>query len=180
MSEEQELEELKEKAKKGLVYLLTQRHSMPGCKGWELKRVLGRNYAKIIPLIESRAEELGFQLRIVNDDNDEEDIDRARFVLVSKYPVLDKEVGGWLRMEEAASLAILLAIMHSKGGAESKESALDMLKEKLPVWRAEQIISKLIRLGYIEEDSGYLKPGWRSKIEIDINELLTSILTKGK
>ncbi|MEM0118549.1 MAG: hypothetical protein QXV32_08875 [Conexivisphaerales archaeon] len=177
-----EAEELKEKAKKGLVYLLMQRHSQPGAKGWELKRILGRNYLKLIPLIEQKAEELGMTLKIVSEENEveasDENLDRARFVLVSKHPVPDREAGGWLRMEEAASLAIILAAIHTKGSAESKDEALQMVKEKLPAWRAEQIISKLIRLGYLEEDSGYLQTGWRSKIEIDMNQLLTAILTK--
>ncbi|MEM3684440.1 MAG: hypothetical protein QXX17_02920 [Conexivisphaerales archaeon] len=179
-----ESEEIREKAKKGLVYLLMQRHSQPGAKGWELKRILGKNYMKLIPLIESKAEELGMTLKIVTEEEGEleglgdENLDRARFVLVSKYPLLDREAGGWLRMEEAASLAIVLAAIHAKGNAESKDDALEIIKEKLPAWRAEQIISKLIRLGYLEEDSGYLQTGWRSKIEIDMNQLLTAILTK--
>jgi len=177
MSQDAESEELKEKARKALVYLLMQRHSQPGCRGWELKRILGRNYQRLIPLIEAKADELGLMLRVVPDE-DEEQLDKARFVLVSKYPVLDRDVGGWLRMEEAASLAIALATIYTKGGSESKDTILEILKEKLPAWRAEQIVSKLVRLGYIEEDSGYLKTGWRSKVEIDMNELLTSILTK--
>lgn len=155
----EEEKELQERAKRGLSYLLMQRHSQPGCKGWELKRILGKNYQRLLSLIEARADELGLRLVVVPDEENEGDMARARYVLVSKYPVKDREMGGWLRMEEAASLAIALTHLYTRGGSESKEAILAMIKEKLPAWRAEQVVSKLVRLGYLEEDAGYLKVG---------------------
>src|SRR5579875_4221203 len=69
MSEDAESEELKEKAKKGLVYLLMQRHSQPGCKGWELKRILGRNYQKLIPELIGLCLYQGYQFLVVSSQN---------------------------------------------------------------------------------------------------------------
>jgi hypothetical protein len=171
---------MQEKATRALTYLLTQRHSQPGCKGWELKRILGRGYVNLLQLVQLKADNLGLRLVVVPEDDAEEDPDRSRYVLVSKFPVTDRETGGWLRMEEAASLAIALSHLYVKGGSDSKEKIVSMIREKLPAWRTDQVISKLVRFGYLEEDAGYLKVGWRSRVEIDRDELLTSILSSSE
>lgn len=180
MSQEQdkELQEFKEKALKGLTTLLYQRHFQPGLKGWELKRLLGRSYLDVLKLTESLASDFGLKLVAVPDEEDDKDPDKARYVLVTKSPLKDRELGGWLRMEEAASLAIILSQLYVRTGSAPRRLLEDSIKEKLPGWRVQQIMNKLVRLGYIEEDGDYLKVGWRSKVEIDRDELLTSILSK--
>jgi hypothetical protein len=171
-------EEVRAKALKGLTALLMQRHFQPGLKGWELKRILGRGYLDVLRLVDDLASEIGLKLVAVPDEEDEKDADKARYVLVTKAPLRDKEMGGWLRMEEAASLAILLSQLFVRAGAAPRRVLEDTIKEKLPAWRVEQVVNKLVRTGYLEEDGDYLKVGWRSKVEIDRDELLTSILSK--
>jgi hypothetical protein len=176
--QDNEAKELKEKALKGLTTLLYQRHFQPGLKGWELKRLLGRGYADVLRLTDEMAADLGLKLVAVPDVEDEKDPDKARYVLVMKAPLKDKELGGWLRMEESASLAILLSQLYVRAGSAPRRLLEDMIKEKLPAWRVAQIMNKLVRLGYIEEDGDFVRIGWRSKVEIDRDELLTSILSK--
>ncbi|MEM3685117.1 MAG: hypothetical protein QXT39_05585 [Conexivisphaerales archaeon] len=173
-----EEEELKGKAKKLFSYLLVQRHSQPGCKGWELKRLAGKNYQEILKIVSIMADEANLKLVVVPDEEQKDDMDKARYVFVSKDAIGEKEGIGWMRIEEAASLAIILSQLYVKGTMESKKAIQTLLLEKLPAWRIKQIIAKLTRLGYIEEDAGYIKIGWRSKVEVDRDELLTSILSK--
>jgi hypothetical protein len=170
--------EIREKALKGLTTLLYQRHFQPGLKGWELKRLLGRGYLDVLKLTESLASEFGLKLVAVPDEEDEKDPDKARYVLVTKAPLKDRELGGWLRLEEAASLAILLSQLFVRAGSAPKRLLEDTIKEKLPAWRVQQIMNKLVRLGYLEEDGDFVRVGWRSRVEIDRDELLTSILSK--
>ncbi|MDG6940072.1 MAG: hypothetical protein JRN39_06705 [Nitrososphaerota archaeon] len=179
MEEDEEERLLREKARKALSQLLVQKHSQPGCKGWELKKALGKGYAGVMKLAETQADQIGLKLVVVPDEEAKDDPDRARYVLVSKEPLTDRDAGGWLRMEEAASLAIALSQLYVKGGMDTKKAISSIIREKLPAWRTDQVIGKLVRLGYIEEDGGYLKVGWRSKVEIDRDELLTSILSRG-
>ncbi|HVP22688.1 MAG TPA: hypothetical protein VMS77_02100 [Conexivisphaerales archaeon] len=176
--EDKAARELKEKALKGLTTLLYQRHFQPGLKGWELKRLLGRNYVDVLRLTDALASDLGLKLVAVPDEDDEKDPDKARYVLVTKAPLRDREMGGWLRMEEAASLAIMLSQLFLRAGSAPRKPLEDSIKEKLPAWRVQQIMNKLVRLGYLEEDGDFIKVGWRSKVEIDRDELLTSILSK--
>jgi hypothetical protein len=178
---EQDKEEaqLRERAMHGLRFLLIQRRNQPGCKGWELKREMGRNYLQLLKLVGSLASEIGLKLVSIPDEDFPDDPDRSRYLLVSKEPLNGRDTGSWLRMEEAASLAIVLSHLFVKGEVDSKAVLVNILKEKLPEWRAQQILSKLTRLGYIEEDSGYIKVGWRSKVEVDRDQLLTAILSKG-
>ena len=175
---DKDVAEIREKALKGLTMLLYQRHFQPGLKGWELKRLLGRSYLDVLKLTESLASEFGLKLVAVPDDEDEKDPDKARYVLVTRAPLKDRELGGWLRMEEAASLAILLSQLFVRAGSAPKRLLEDTIKEKLPAWRVQQIINKLVRLGYLEEDGDFIKVGWRSRVEIDRDELLTSILSR--
>ena len=177
-AQDKDAQELKAKALKGLTTLLHQRHFQPGLKGWELKRLLGRSYLDVMKLTESMAGDLGLKLVAVPDEEDEKDPDKARYVLVTKEPLKDREMGGWLRMEESASLAILLSQLYVRSGSAPRRLLEDSIKEKLPGWRVAQIMGKLIRLGYIYEDGDFLKIGWRSKVEVDRDELLTSILSK--
>jgi hypothetical protein len=176
--QDKDLQEIREKALKGLTTLLYQRHFQPGLKGWELKRLLGRSYLDVLKLTDSLASEFGLKLVAVPDEEDEKDPDKARYVLVTKAPLKDKELGGWLRMEEAASLAILLSQLFVRAGSAPKRLLEDTIKEKLPAWRVQQIMNKLVRLGYLEEDGDFIRVGWRSRVEIDRDELLTSILSK--
>jgi hypothetical protein len=180
MTEEQDKaeSEVREKALKGLTTLLYQRHFQPGLKGWELKRLLGRNYLDVLKLTESMASDLGLKLVAVPDEEDEKDPDKARYVLVTKAPLKDREMGGWLRMEEAASLAIVLSQLFVRAGSAPRRLLEDSIRQKLPAWRVQQIMNKLVRLGYLEEDGDFVRVGWRSKVEVDRDELLTSILSK--
>lgn len=164
MSEEGELEA---KARRMLRALLIESSSQPGMRGWELRRAFGKSYQQIVKVADAEAERLGLRIATVPDDEAPEDIDRARFVLVTKEPLTEFEASRWLRIEEAASLAILIGEMAIRGGAITTDAAVKLLSQKLPRWRINQILSKLKRLGYIKEENGIIMKDWRTKVEID-------------
>ena len=171
-------EELREKALKALRLLLFER-TTPGMKGWELKRKLGKDYLAALEVAKVEAEKLG--LRVVSVPDEEEPIpERARYLLLPKEPLKDPELGRWLRIEEAASLAVLNVELSIRGGVMTVKAAERLLTEKLPKWRVKQILDKLRKLGYIEMEGELLRKGWRMKIEIDEQGLLRDVVTRAK
>ncbi len=150
--------------------------SLPGLKGWELKKHLGKDYMDAIKVASLEADKLGLKIVIVPDDEAPKDIEKARFVLMPKEPLTEAEYSRWLRIEEIASLAMILLEISLRGGSVPLEVAVRMLTEKLPKWRVNQIIAKLERLGYIKEENGILFKDWRSKVEIDETGFFKDIL----
>ena len=170
-------DELREKGLRALRMLLFEK-SVPGVKGWELKRRLGKDYLAALEVAKVEADKLG--LRIVTIKDDETPPERAIYVLQPKEALHESELGKWLRIEEAAALAILNVELSLRGGALARKSIERLLTEKLPKWRVKQIIEKLKRLGYLEEEGELLRKGWRMKVEIDELGLLKDVISKAK
>ncbi|MGC8569320.1 MAG: hypothetical protein ACP5LW_04880 [Nitrososphaeria archaeon] len=174
MSEEEE--ELRRKALKALRLLLIETSALPGLKGWELKKHLGKDYLNVIKVASVEADRLGMKIAIIPDDEAPKDFDRARFVLMTKEPLTESDYSRWLRIEEIASLGLILTEINLRGGSAPLEVVVRMLTEKLPRWRVNQIISKLERLGYIKEENGVLFKDWRSRVEIDETGFMKDII----
>ncbi|MEM0122908.1 MAG: hypothetical protein QXY52_04490 [Conexivisphaerales archaeon] len=177
MAEQPSDEELKLKADKVLKLLLIEPSSIPGMKGWELKKHLGKDYLSAIKVAAVQAEGLGMKIAVVPDEDEPENMDRARFVIMTKEPLSDLELSRWMRIEEVAGLAILISEITIRGGAAPVQAVERLLIAKLPKWRVNQIISKLKRLGYIKEENGLIMKDWRSKLEIDDTGLIREIIT---
>lgn len=175
MSEE---EELKEKALKALRLLLFER-ATPGMSGWELKRRLGRDYLAALEVAKVEADRLGLKIVAVRDEEDPTP-ERARYMLLPKEPLKDPELGRWLRVDEAAALAILDIELNLRGGAMTVKAAQKLLTEKLPKWRVGQILDKLRKLGYIDVEGELVRKGWRMAVEIDEQGLLRDVMTMAK
>ncbi|MDG7049315.1 MAG: hypothetical protein JRM87_04145, partial [Nitrososphaerota archaeon] len=73
----------------------------------------------------------------------------------------------WLRIEEAAALAILIIELSIRGGVIQRDTSEKVLNKKLPIWRIKQILEKLKRLGYLTEEGALIRKGWRAEVEID-------------
>ncbi len=177
LAEQPSDEELKLKADKVLKLLLIEPSSIPGMKGWELKKHLGKDYLSAIKVAAVQAEGLGMKIAVVPDEDEPENMDRARFVIMTKEPLSDLELSRWMRIEEVAGLAILISEITIRGGAAPVQAVERLLIAKLPKWRVNQIISKLKRLGYIKEENGLIMKDWRSKLEIDDTGLIREIIT---
>lgn len=170
-------EEIKQKADKVLKLLLIETSSLPGMKGWELKKHVGKEYTGAIKVAAVQAEELGMKIAVVPDEDDADNMDKARFVMMPKEPLSDLELSRWMRVEEVAALAIIISEITIRSGGVQVQAVERLLVTKLPKWRVNQIISKLKRLGYIKEENGLLMKDWRSKLEIDDTGLIREIVT---
>lgn len=168
---------LSKKLRKAALLLFFQRHRLPGAKGWELRKALGKDYMKIIKLLNRRLDELGLEVKIVHEGASEEqseDLDRARFYIVSKSPMIE-ELSGW-RIDTLAVLATSIAYIASKQGKASRQEVEELLREKFPDWKIEQDLNIFIRKGYLSEDEAKnLYIGWRTRAEVDMKALLEII-----
>ncbi len=171
---------ISKKVKKAAQLLLYQHHRLPGSKGWEIKKVLGKDYMKIIKLLERKFDDLGLEIKIVYSDGIEhlsptdDDLEQARFYVLSKMPIQTGEVSlsGW-RIDTLAVLAAALALITSKQGKATRREAEELLQEKFPDWKVDQDLNRFIRKGYLDEDdTGMLFIGWRTRAEIDRKKLM--------
>jgi len=76
---------ISKKVKKAAQLLLYQHHRLPGSKGWEIKKVIGKDYMNVIKLLERKLDDLGLEIKIVYPDGidrvspTEDDLEQARF-----------------------------------------------------------------------------------------------------
>jgi RNase P/RNase MRP subunit POP5 len=170
-------EVMRVKVRRAAQLLLFQRHREPGVKGWELKRALGKNYLKVLEILDSELEKIGLQVKMVKP-KDVEDLDKARFMITVREPlnVGDATSSGW-RIDEIAALAASVAFIISKHGKVQRRELEELLEDKFPKWFVEYSISKFIGRGYLKRESGgVLTLGWRAEVEVDKKLLLNLIL----
>ena len=171
---------ISKKLKKASQLLLYQHHRVPGTKGWELRKFVGRDYMKVVKLLERRLDDLGLEIKIIFEDGleranpKEDELDQARFYVLSKSPIQTGDVSltGW-RIDTLAVLAATLAYITSKQGRATKKEVEELLNEKFPDWKVQQDLGRFIRRGYLDEDEDKnLFIGWRTRAEIDRKVLL--------
>lgn len=164
--------------------LFYQRHRQPGVKGWELKRTLGRDYMKIIQLLNEQLANLDLQVKIVHDGSEqvdkptEEQLERARFYITLKEPIpmSDMSMSGW-RVDDVSALVVAIAYIISKQGKSPRKEVEQILKEKFPKWKVEYNLNRFIGRGYLSQDENdILYLDWRARAEIDQKELVKLIL----
>ncbi len=172
--------ELREKLSRAAQLLLFRHHIMPGAKGWELRKALGRDYAQMLKLLDAELEKLGLAVKKVSEGEEGPENERW-FVTLRGHPKLtDARTFGW-RVDDMAMLTVALAHVLSKGGKAPLKEVERMLGEKFPRWRVESTIDRFIRRGYLsEDDQGVLYMGWRAMAEVDQRTLLGMLLGKEK
>jgi hypothetical protein len=83
---------------------------------------------------------------------------------------------GW-RIDNLAALAFTLGMLVSRQGKAERVEVERALGEKLGRWRSMTLVDSMIRNGYIaEEEDGMLCLGWRTKAEVDLKALMTSLI----
>jgi len=178
--------EYSKKLKKAVKTLFYQRHRMPGVKGWELRRSLGKDYLTVLELLNVQLEDLGLTVKIVfegseNPDNPSaEAFESARYYVTITEPMSATELkmSGW-RVDNVAALTVTVAYLISKQGKAPKKDVEKLLKQKFPQWKLDYNLVRFIRQGYlVDDDEGILYMGWRARAEIDKKSLLDLILTK--
>ncbi len=180
MPEGSDAAELRERLSRAAQLLLFRHHIMPGAKGWELRKALGRDYAQILKLLDAELEKLGLAVKQVTEGEESPDSERW-FVTLRGHPKLtDARTFGW-RVDDMAMLTVAMAHILSKGGKAPLKEVERMLGEKFPRWRVESTIDRFIRRGYLsEDDQGVLYLGWRAMAEVDQRTLLGMLLGKEK
>jgi len=162
--------------------LLFTSHRLPGVRGYELRRRLGKNYLKIIDMLNRRLNPIGLRVKIVfegrgDKEHGQEDFDKARFFITLNEPLTLSDIvaAGW-RIDEVAILSATLALLYPRGGRATYGEVMELLEAKFPKWRVESALEKFIRRGYLYKDEdNILHIGWRTYAEIDQRELAKAI-----
>ncbi len=176
---DEELKKLEKKLSVAVSLMVASGHRLPGVRGWELRRRLGKNYPKLIESLNSRLKEVGLQVKIIHDQETEEgDLDRARFYIVLSDPlnISDIPTLGY-SLDELAVLSATLAYLFTKNEKANYKEVVEMLETKYQKWRVESILERLSRKGYlIRNDDGTISIGWRTRVEVDKQELLKAFI----
>jgi hypothetical protein len=172
------------KVKRATHMLFYKRHKKPGVKGWELRKVLGSDYPKVLKILDDYLKTLDLQVKTVFEEEKEvenpslEQSDRARFFITLRGELTPKEAKmvGW-RIDDLAGLAIAISHIISKKGKTPRKEVEDLLRDKLPGWKVGINIDRYIRYGYLTQDeNAQLYLDWRTRAEVDQKALIDLLL----
>ena len=184
MSEEEVA--IRRKVKRAAQLLFFQGHTKPGVKGWELRKVLGKDLMEIIEILNLELDKLNLQVKIVYEEPEtpetpsEEQISKARFFVTMKNPLLVGDVisSSW-RIDDIATLAATLALIISRQGKMARKDIEEILREKFPKWRVDMNLNRFIKRGYLSlDEKDVIRIGWRTRAEIDQKTLMSLVLSK--
>ncbi len=173
------------KIKRAVHLLFYRRHRKPGAKGWELRKTLGSDYPKVLKILDKYLKALDLQVKTVFEEEKPaekptlEQLDKARFYITLRGELKSKEpkMIGW-RIDDLAGLAITIAYVISKKGKTSRQEVEELLREKLPGWKAGLNIDRYIRYGYLTQDENeQLYLDWRVRAEVDQKALIDLLLS---
>jgi len=172
--------------KRAVHMLFYRRHRKPGVKGWELRKVLGSDYPKVLKIVDDYLKALDLQIKTVFEEEKQvekpslEELDKARFYVTLRGELTPKEAKmiGW-RIDDLAGLATTIAHVISKKGKAPRKEVEEMLREKLPGWKVGFNIDRYIRYGYLTQDENeQLYLDWRTRAEVDQKALINMLLSK--
>jgi hypothetical protein len=171
---------LDRKVRRAFQVLILQRGRNPGVKGWELKRYLGRDFRKIIEVLNEDVGAMGLEVfEVKGVDNTD---DSSRFLLRFRDPptVSEAETSG-IRIDDLAVLAATIAFINSKQARVARREVEQFLREKFPKWRVEYSLDRYVKRGYLEQDDrSMVHIGWRTRAEVDEKTLMTLILSRAQ
>ena len=172
------------KLKRAVHMLFYRRHKKPGVKGWELRKVLGSDYPKVLSILDDYLKALDLQVKTVFEEEKPsekptlEQLDRARFYITLRGDLTPKEAKmiGW-RIDDLAGLAITIAYIISKKGKAPRKEVEELLHDKLPGWKVGLNVDRYIRYGYLTQDENeQLYLDWRTRAEVDQKALIDLLL----
>lgn len=172
------------KIKKATQMLFYKRHQKPGVKGWELRKALGSDYAKVLDLLDDYLKPLDLQVKTIFEEEKTpekpmiEELDKARFYVALRGDLQTKDkLMGW-RIDDLAGLAITISYIISKKGQATRKDVEKLLAEKMPNWKIGLNIERYIRYGYLgQDDNGQLFLDWRTRAEVDQKALISMLLS---
>ncbi|RLI09568.1 hypothetical protein DRO32_00350 [Candidatus Bathyarchaeota archaeon] len=176
------------KVKKAVHLLFFRRHYKPGARGYELKKVLGPDYLRVLKVLDQLLRPLDLQVRQVFEEvpapgasgegAEARSPDEARYYVVLRGTLAPTELKycGW-RIDDIAALALSIALLLARGGRAPRSEVEEILSKKLPGWRVRMGIDRFIRSGYLGEDeAGVLYLDWRTMAEVDLRAFLDLLL----
>ena len=181
-----EAAEYVKKVKRATKMLLFKRHRQPGVKGWELKRVLGADYFRIIDLVNRQLENLDLQVKVVYEtlepltNPSKDQLETARFYVTLREPLSasDMALAGW-RIDDVAVLVVAVSYIVTKQGKAPRQDVEQVLGVKFPKRRIDFSLNRFIKLGYLsQDDTGVLYLDWRARAEIDQKMLIKLLLSE--
>ena len=175
------------KVKRATQMLFYKRHQKPGVKGWELHKVLGSDYPKVLDVLDDYLKPLDLQVKTVFEEEKApekptlEELDKARFFVALRGDLSVKDkLMGW-RIDDLAGLAITISFIISKKGQAARKDVEKLLSEKMPNWKVGFNIDRYIRYGYLtQDDNGQLFLDWRTRAEVDQKKLIDMLLSAEK
>ncbi|MDI6690732.1 MAG: hypothetical protein QME50_02545 [Candidatus Bathyarchaeota archaeon] len=174
------------KIKRAVHMLFYRRHKKTGVKGWELRKVLGSDYPKVLKILDDYLKALDLQVKTIFEEEKAfekpslENFDSARFYITLRGDLAPKEAKmiGW-RIDDLAGLAITIAYIISKKGKVPRKEVEELLRDKLPGWKVGLNIDRYIRYGYLTQDENeQLYLDWRTRAEVDQKALIELLLSK--
>ncbi len=180
MEEAEREAEARRKVRRAAQMLLYQRHRLPGVRGWELRKALGKKYMEVVDILNRELDPLGMEVKVVYEQGQppkepkEEELASARFFAVLKAPEVEATSG--LRVDDVAALAAALAYIVSRQGKAPRREVEELLREKFPKWKVELNVERFVKRGYLAQDEEMLYVGWRTRAEVDPKALLNLLL----
>jgi intein/homing endonuclease len=179
---------MSEKIKKAAQLLFFKRGKMPGAKEWELKIKLGKNYEEILKQLNEIINELGLEVKkveenrlkdsIINNKNLSDQKIETRYLITLKETLSSTEAKtcGW-RIDNLAGLAMIISYVISKQGKSSRSDVEKLLSQKLGKWRSMNMIDAFVRSGYLyQDDKDMISLGWRTLAEVDMKTLMRLLI----
>ena len=172
-----------ERVKRAAHLLFFKRGRVPGARAWELKSGLGKEYLKVLTQLDESLKDLDLEVKKVESqvlsdykpgpDGEEE----SRYFVRLKGSLTPREarMTGW-RIDNLAALAACLSLIVSKQGKSERKELEEIIGQKVGRWRALTLTDAFLRSGYLEEDEeGLVKLGWRTRAELDLENLMMLI-----
>ncbi|HVH15821.1 MAG TPA: hypothetical protein VNA15_08915 [Candidatus Angelobacter sp.] len=103
--------------------------------------------------------------------------EESRYFIRLKGTLTPREarMTGW-RIDNLAALAACLSLIVSKQGKSERKELEEIIGQKVGRWRALTLTDAFLRSGYLEEDEeGLVKLGWRTRAELDLENLMMLI-----
>jgi len=172
------------KIKRATHMLFYRRHQKPGVKGWELRKVLGPDYPKVLDVLDDFLKQLDLQVKPLFEEEKPpekptlDELDKARFYVVLRGALEPKEskMIGW-RIDDLAGLAITKSYIISKKGQAARRDVEELLGEKIAGWKVGLNLDRYIRYGYLQQDDNeQLYLDWRTRAEVDEKSLIDLLL----
>ena len=172
------------KIKRATHMLFYRRHQKPGVKGWELRKVLGPDYPKVLDVLDDFLKQLDLQVKPLFEEEKPpekptlDELDKARFYVVLRGALEPKETKmiGW-RIDDLAGLAITISYIISKKGQAARRDVEELLGEKIAGWKVGLNLDRYIRYGYLQQDDNeQLYLDWRTRAEVDEKSLIDLLL----